>query len=321
MRTQSNVILYVIKTEDRKVQFNALSLLFLFLTKLGRITKRTLISCEMEMDWEMLKGKRPHELNGQQERGQVHPARLENKGPRLMGDSIQMRQNTTETWRHCTWNWPPQWEGLTSSVRKRKIKASQGEAKCKLIKNFPSSRQRPGGKNSPKPKPASLPSSWDPLALNCALLPLTWDSSGPRAQGSCMPQPSVAISPLVFSVLGFLPHQTSKLILILVSFCLLTRWCRVCHTEQPLCFSLTNQTTAVFNPVLWSSIGSLWEGQPVCGIRGMENSNNLQVTGSVSQVLQMVRNFLIIFQIWVWVELMSQLRFNWDSKGKEWKCQ
>lgn len=50
MQMQSNVILYVIKTEDRKVQFNALSLLFLFLTKLGRIKKRILISCEMEMD-------------------------------------------------------------------------------------------------------------------------------------------------------------------------------------------------------------------------------------------------------------------------------
>ena len=44
----------------------------------------------------MLKGKRPHELNGQQEREQVHPARLENKGPRLMGDSMQMKQNITE---------------------------------------------------------------------------------------------------------------------------------------------------------------------------------------------------------------------------------
>lgn len=50
MQMQANVILYVIKTEDRKVQFKALSLLFLFLRKLGRITKRTLISCEMEMD-------------------------------------------------------------------------------------------------------------------------------------------------------------------------------------------------------------------------------------------------------------------------------
>lgn len=159
MQTQSNVILYVIKTEDRKVQFNALSLLFLFLTKLGRITKRTLISCEMEMDWEMLKGKHSHELNGQQESGQVHPAHLENKGTGLMGDSMQMRQNIPETWRHCTWNWPPQWEGLTSSMWKRKIKASQGEAKCKLIKNFPPSRQRPGGKNSPRLKLTSLPSS------------------------------------------------------------------------------------------------------------------------------------------------------------------
>lgn len=57
MQDQSNIILYVIKRENRKVQFNALSLLFLFLTKLGRITKGILISCEMEVDREMLKGK------------------------------------------------------------------------------------------------------------------------------------------------------------------------------------------------------------------------------------------------------------------------
>lgn len=233
MQMQANVILYVIKTEDRKVQFKALSLLFLFLRKLGRITKRTLISCEMEMDWEMLKGKHPHELNGQQESGQVHSSRLESKGTRLMETACRWGE-TSATWRYCTWNWPPQWEGLTSSVRKRKIKASQGEAKCKLITNLPPSRQRPGGKNSPKPKPTSLPSSWDPLALNCAHLPLTWDSRGPRAQGPGMPQASVAISRLVFAVLRFLPDQTSKLILILVSLCVLTRWCRGCHTEQPL---------------------------------------------------------------------------------------
>lgn len=102
----------------------------------------------------MLKGKHPHELNGQQESGQVHPARLENKGTRLEGDSMQMRRNISyreDTVRGTD----PQWEGLTSSVRKRKIKAFQGEAKCKLITNLPG--QRPGERTCPnRSRPRSL---------------------------------------------------------------------------------------------------------------------------------------------------------------------
>lgn len=67
IRTRSNVILDLMKTEQQKVQFNTVSLLFIyvFLTKFGRTAaKRMLTLYTIEMVQDKLRGQSPHGPNG-----------------------------------------------------------------------------------------------------------------------------------------------------------------------------------------------------------------------------------------------------------------
>lgn len=200
---------------------------------------------------------------------------------------------------------------------------SQGEAKCKLIKNFPPSRQRPGEKNSPKPKPISLPSAWDPFPLMSALLWLTWQAWwSPEPKTHSRSRASFAIySPSYILCPGF-PSRSYKRI---DSYVLITHpICEMLYDlgsaiyNNKLWFSQQTKATVAFNRALQFSIGSLPEELFVCGIReGWKIPTLFKSQWYVLKLLQIVRNFLIIFRISVWVELISQLRFNWDSKGEE----